>query len=89
MGFYLFSTYSRGVLQLTESIPYGKFEGQWNFIVFAYHKNVAKASVLFGQDSKIIEKEFKVKHNLVKDYLRFIVGSEFNYKFFNGHIVNI
>ncbi|CAD8058815.1 unnamed protein product [Paramecium sonneborni] len=89
-GFYLFSTYSRGVLQLTESIPYGnKLEGQWNFIVFVYRKNVAKASVLFGQDSNIIEKEFKVKHNLVKDYLRFIVGSEFNYKFFNGHLTNI
>lgn len=37
----------------------------------------------------IEEKEFKVKHNLVRDYLRFVVGSEFNYKAFNGHLINI
>ena len=36
-----------------------------------------------------MDKEFKVKHNLIKDYLRFYVGAEFSYKFFNGHLTNI
>lgn len=74
---------------MVESIPYKKFEGEWNFVTFSYRKNVAKASVLFGRDKVIDEREFKVKHNLIKDYLRFVVGGEFNYKSFNGHIVNV
>lgn len=57
--------------------------------MFSYKKNVARASVLFGRDQQVVDKEFKVKHNLIKDYLRFYVGAEFSYKGFNGHLTNI
>lgn len=86
-GFYYFTAYSVGLLERVGRIDYKVIDGEWIYIAFSYKNGFAKGIVIMGERPE--ELNLEVKQVAIMDYLRFYVGKEFGYKFFNGHLFGV
>lgn len=79
-GFYHFA-----LQEVAVNIPHNKIEDQWHFLSFSYQPGENRAVVIYDKQNSQ-EGTIQRRMPLIKDYLRFIVGKEFGYKFYNGYM---
>jgi hypothetical protein len=92
-GFYQFSTYSVNKKSVINgNIGYlNELEGSWNFVYFCYslESQNALGYVKFSSGRIVRESLSDITHKVTSDYMKLILGSEFNYPSFNGLVTGL